>query len=79
MIPGRLLAQLAWVAHCDAAAQLPDPYEWPRTSPPPTAEQQREHDRLRVLSARLFTRAREAGYVHSGLAPVFGDEVDNHG
>jgi hypothetical protein len=70
---GKLLAQLAWVAQRDADAQLPDPYKWPERDPPPTEEQRREYDRLRILCSRLFYHARCAGWVgNDGTDAVFG-------
>lgn len=71
-LPGKLLAQLACVAYSDADACLPDPYEWPKVSPPPSDEQRREYDRLRVLGARLMYEARRAGQVESGTDALFG-------
>ncbi len=69
---GRLLAQLACVAWADADACLPDPYEWPKTSPPPTDEQLREHRRLRAIAQCLFYEAKRLGVVDTGLDSLFG-------
>lgn len=71
MLSGKLLAQLAWVASFDASAALPDPYVG--SSKPPTKEEKREFERLGVLAASLFHKARSAGYFESGLDAVFGE------
>ena len=58
---GRLLAQVAWVALRDSDA---------------TRDDDRERERLRVLSLRLAYKAREAGFLPAGLDYVFGEEGD---
>ena len=75
---GKLLAQLACVAWADADAAIPDPYAWP-PAPAPSAEQLREHRRLRTLAQQLFHRARLAGCFESGLDALFGEEGRNPG
>lgn len=75
MIPGRMLAQLGWVAERDTERMLPDPYAWPPSAKgPPTEEEMAESERLRAIADDCFRRAAEAGFEETGTDAVFGGE-----
>lgn len=68
---GKLLAQVAMIALIDGENVNGPPYAWP-PPPPMTDEQRREAERLRVLASRLFTKARELGYVEMSGDDLWG-------